>query len=240
MLNLKNIHPEWEPIVHKALKAVDPLYLENLQAEQNWLPGPQKIFNAFSRALHDMRYILFGESPYPRAQSANGYAFWDDRVDDLWSTHGLSTLVNRATSLRNFIKMLLVAEEKLIPPDLSQPAIVQIDKKKYVTTIDELFNNLLAKGFLLLNATLVLSPKGVPYDAKAWRPFMAVLLSELAQQKCYPTLVLFGRIATYINQIASKNFPRIQAPHPYNTSFILNPDVLAFFKPLHLLWNDHD
>ena len=44
---------------------------------------------------------------------ANGYAFWDAAVNELWSDNGLSKAVNRATSLRNFIKMLLVTEGAL-------------------------------------------------------------------------------------------------------------------------------
>ena len=44
-----------------------------------------------------MRYVLFGESPYPRAQSANGYAFWDAAANSLWAEEGgLHQLLNRA------------------------------------------------------------------------------------------------------------------------------------------------
>ena len=101
-------------------------------------------------------YVLFGESPYPRAKSANGYAFWDAAVTDLWSESGLSKAVNRATSLRNIIKMLLVAEGKLTLVHTGQADIAKLDKTGLIATNAELFQQFLTHGFLLLNATPVL------------------------------------------------------------------------------------
>ena len=98
------------------------------------------------RPLSSVRTILFGESPYPREGSANGYAFWDAAVENLWSDSGLSKAVNRATSLRNFIKMLLLARGDL-NHDFSQPAIAQLDKSTFHRTADEFFTGLLNKGF---------------------------------------------------------------------------------------------
>ena len=107
LFNLKHIHPQWHQILNKALQQVEPDYLRQLQSSLNWLPGIENLFAAFSQPLSSTRYILLGESPYPRKQSANGYAFWDGAVGSLWSPTGLSKEVNRATSLRNLIKMLL-------------------------------------------------------------------------------------------------------------------------------------
>ena len=55
-----------------------------------------------------VNYVLFGES-LPRRASANGYAFWDAAVKIMVS-FGNSKTVNRATSLLNILKMLLIAE----------------------------------------------------------------------------------------------------------------------------------
>src|SRR3990167_11287507 len=109
-LSFKPVHPSWKACLQRGLAKMSASYLANLQQKENWLPGPNKIFNGFSLPLHSVKYILFGESPYPRFESANGFAFWDASVKELWSISGLSKKVNRATSLRNIIKMLLVAE----------------------------------------------------------------------------------------------------------------------------------
>lgn len=237
-LNSACIDPSWRTIYQHALDKVDADYLQQLSQQTDWLPGPQRIFNALSQPLANTRYVLLGESPYPRLSSANGYAFWDAAVTSLWSTTGLHKSVNRATSLRNFLKMLLVAEGKL-QEDTSQPAIARVDKSAYIQTNNELFANMLARGFLLLNASLVLSNKPVKQDAQAWHGFLIALLEGLAeyahQQQQNISLLLFGNIAKTIHPIADPRFTRLICEHPYNLSFIHNAEVLDFFRPLNLL-----
>ncbi len=233
--NTQNIDKSWLPLLNIASQQLPPEYLQSLQNDPDWLPGPDKIFNAFAQPIHKTHYILFGESPYPRSQSANGFAFWDANCHQLWSETGLASTVNRATSLRNMIKMLLVAEGSLSVDATSQTAIQRLDKSDYIDTVDQLFNNMINKGFLLLNASLVLrSTTNVQVDGKMWLPFMESLLEQLQGQKI--TLILFGKIAEKINRLpAAATFPQLVSEHPYNLSFISNPDVLSFFQPFHLL-----
>ncbi|STX50775.1 uracil-DNA glycosylase [Legionella busanensis] len=229
---IANTHPEWHKILKKALACMDQTYLEQIQVQTDWLPGLDKLFAAFKWPLSNIRYILLGESPYPRAQSANGYAFWDNAVQSLWSAKGLSREVNRATSLRNFIKMLLLARGDLKEDDLSQSAIARLNKSFYCQTAEQLFLNMLNKGFLLLNATLVLS-QPVRLHAKQWRPFMASILEQLAAYNPSIQLILFGYFAAQVPETAL--FKGLTSEHPYNISFITNPDVVDFFQPLDLL-----
>jgi uracil-DNA glycosylase len=233
---IETTHPEWHDILYRALQTVDSNYLLHLETNKNWLPGLPSIFAAFSIPLSETNYILLGESPYPRPQSANGYAFWDNSVQNLWSDSGLSKEVNRATSLRNWLKMLLLSRGDL-QNDFSQPAIAALDKSRYWQTGEQFFNSLLKKGFLLLNASLVYSEDEVKFHARHWQPFMHSLLCQLADYKHSLQLILFGQIA---KQVPDANFfTCLIAEHPYNLSFITNPQVLAFFKPLDLL-NCHD
>lgn len=233
--NLNVIHPSWSLCIDEALKKVNLDYLESLSQNSSWLPGPQHIFNAFSLPMDRVQYVLFGESPYPRPQSANGYAFWDADVTNLWSDTGFSKPVNRATSLRNFLKMLLVADALLDPKHTSQPDIANITKSHLIKTNEELFNHLLEHGFLLLNATLVLQDKKLK-DARAWSPFVQCVLQHLCQQRPKAALILFGNIAKKIDHlIPSHCANKLYVEHPYNHSFITNPKVLDFFRPLHLL-----
>lgn len=232
---IKQAHEQWHPYLEVALNELDNDYVSALTKPNDWLPKYSSIFAAFSKPLSTVRYILVGESPYPRAASANGYAFWDANVDALWQEKGLSLAVNRATSLRNFIKMLLHARGDL-QGDFSQEAIAKLDKKHFIKTANALFNGLMDKGFLLLNASLIYQEKNVNYHARQWRPFMSSLLKQLALLEFPITLVLFGKIALKLPE--ADLFPNLIAEHPYNISFITNPDVLAFFKPLDLLNHD--
>ena len=229
---IKSTHPQWHAILDEALSHIEPDYLKELKSSEDWLPGNKRLFAAFSLPLTSMDYVLLGESPYPREQSANGYAFWDDAVGSLWSETGLSREVNRATSLRNLIKMLLHARGDLAE-NFSQDAIAKLDKSQYIRTADELFHSFINQGFLLLNATLVYSKGKVNYHARKWQPFIQSIFKQLAELKPSLKLILFGRVA---KQAPEANlFPSLIAEHPYNISFITNQDVVDFFNPLDLL-----
>ena len=233
---IQKTHPEWQFILRRSLKTMNRDYLKTLQDNTDWLPELDLLFSAFNQPLSSTRFILFGESPYPRKASANGYAFWDASVDSLWSETGLSKAVNKATSLRNLIKMLLFARGCLTN-DFSQAAIARLDKSKYIQTASDLFRALMQHGFLLLNATLVYSPGKVPYHARQWRPFVENLLNQLGDYDPSLQLVVLGKIAEKIPETSL--LPGLLAEHPYNISFITNPKVVAFFKPMDLL-GQHD
>ncbi|MBA2656233.1 MAG: uracil-DNA glycosylase [Tatlockia sp.] len=233
---IETTHPEWHLILNKALDRVDKTYLLQLETDKTWLPGTEAIFAAFSLPLRETKYILLGESPYPRARSANGYAFWDEAVGNLWSVSGLSKEVNKATSLRNLIKMMLVSRGDL-QNDSSQAAIANLDKSIYWQTAEQFFCSLVKKGFLMLNASLVYADDKVQFHAKHWQPFMHSLLSQMHEANNSLQLILLGRVAKQVPEV--KLFTCLIAEHPYNLSFITNPKVLAFFKPLDLL-NRHD
>ncbi len=247
---LASVDSSWQPVVRAGLEAVaryDPAYLPGL-ASGDYLPTGGRIFAAFSRPLDQVRYVLFGEGPYPRAASAIGLCFMDGAVDSLWSEQGLSKQVNRATSLRNFMKMLLVAGGHADPRHLSGDALAavaqraQADGSGWSRTRADLQDNLLDNGFLLLNATLVYRPEVPPLkEAKAWQPFMEVVLTALVKHAedrhvAPPTLVLWGKIAGQLDALPiSARFPKVVSEHPYNLTFIQNPLMQKLFGPMHLL-----
>ncbi len=225
------VHESWQSDLLYAISLMDPSYLKACDQQTDWLPNLENLFAAFSLEKSKVRYVLLGESPYPRAQSANGYAFWDAAVHELWSAKGLSTPVNRATSLRNFIKMLLHAEGKLVKPFRAEDIQI-LDKQDRIQTLDELFCKLIGCGFLLLNASLIWSPNlAVRYHAKHWKPFIDCILNQF--NDCDVHFLLFGKIAQQFKQLPIEKC--LIAEHPYVLSFIENQDVLDFFRPFHLL-----
>ena len=145
LISASNVHSEWVDLLRNALNEMDATYLNELFLSPNWLPGIDLLFNAFRRDRSHVRYVLIGESPYPRQSSANGIAFYDAAVTDLWRDTGLSKSVNRATSMRNMIKTALVAEGYIEPDSdgrISQSSIAKVDKSSLVQTMPELFENL--------------------------------------------------------------------------------------------------
>jgi len=237
----------WRPVLFRgleALSAADPSYLPAL-AKDDFLPIQGRLFAAFDQPLDKVRYVLVGEGPYPREASATGVCFMDGAVKELWSAQGLSKPVNRATSLRNFMKMLMVADGLLAPEHTSGESVAVVSAQAmspgsgFIQTLPDLQDNLTDDGFLLLNAALVYRPHVPPVkEAKAWRPFLETVLEALADRPGSPpaTLVLWGRIAQWLEDLpAVSRFPRSMAEHPYNLSFIQNRAMQDLFGPMRLL-----
>jgi len=233
----------WQPHLLRGLQAVaaaNPGYLPALAAD-DYLPTQGRLFAAFAQPLDRVRYVLVGEGPYPRAESATGVCFMDGAVGDLWSETGLSKPVNRATSLRNFMKMLLVADEQLQLEDTGGAAMAPVAQAAYangsIRTLAQLQDNLTAEGFLLLNAALVFRKHVAPaIDARAWLPFLQTVLGVLADCSQPPTLVLWGKIAEQLSKLPETGrLPRVVAEHPYNLSFIGHRGMQELFGPMGLL-----
>ncbi|MCM1512071.1 MAG: uracil-DNA glycosylase [Oxalobacter formigenes] len=248
--SLLRAHSSWQPVLENAVRAVaqaDGNYLHALE-ETAFLPTANRLFAAFSQPLPAVRYVLVGEGPYPREESASGYCFMDGAVQDIWSDKGFSRQVNRATSLRNFLKMLLVAENSLRPEHTGADAmakvarIAQATDSPYIRRLDELQQALLDRGFLLLNAALVFRPHVPPAkESKAWQPFLSVVMDALADDAAaygrpLPLFILWGKMAERLAGLpAFSRFPQICSEHPYNLSFIRHTGMQELFGSMRLL-----
>jgi len=229
-------HSSWEKTIQKAHEALSEEYRQFLQHDNRYFPSKELYLNAFSSLpKENLKYILFGQDPYPRVQSAIGYAFIDGGVENIFARNGLSKEVNRATSLRNFIKMALVARGDLRQSDTSQEAIAGIDKQPLIQTILQLKDNFEKNGVLLLNTALIFTDKRESNShIRSWRPFLETLLQELIDLR--PTLILFGAHAQALKKLQCiESFPTVSMEHPYNHTFISNQTVLDLFAPMDLL-----
>lgn len=226
----------WDIILSEAYTSLDADYQKFLEEDEDYFPSKENYFNAFHTLPKDkVKYILFGQDPYPRKESAGGYAFIDTKVEDLFSTSGLSKEVNKATSLRNFIKMALVASKRLSANDTSQEAISKLNRAEMIDSIGALRLNFEKNGVLLLNTALIFTDKkSSTKHVKAWRPFMQSLLLSL--QGYNIKLILFGSHAQALKKhLPLEHFETIEMEHPYNHTFISNPKAHKLFAPMRLL-----
>ncbi|MDR2100839.1 MAG: uracil-DNA glycosylase [Campylobacteraceae bacterium] len=230
-----NVHESWREIIERAYGALEPKYREFLETKSGYFPNFNNFLNAFKTLPRARtKSILFGQDPYPRRESAIGYAFIDGAVKTLFCDKGLSREVNRATSLRNFIKMLLLSSKRLDEP--TQENIARLDKKELINSIYEWRDNFEKEGILLLNSALVFTKKDdVKKHAKAFKPFMSALLGELAHENI--ELILLGSISKEIEALLPPlhNFRLFHAAHPYNIEFITDKKVLERFGRTGLL-----
>ncbi len=226
----------WDIILSEAYASLEADYQKFLEEDEDYFPSKENYFNAFNTLPKEkVKYILFGQDPYPRKESAGGYAFIDTKVENLFSTSGLSKEVNRATSLRNFVKMALVASGRLTTDNTSQEAIHMLDKTKMIDSIEELRINFEKNGVLLLNTALIFTDKkSSTKHIKAWKPFVQTLLNALEESA--PKLILFGTHAKALKkQFTLDKFETIELEHPYNHTFISNPRAIKLFAPMNLL-----
>jgi len=229
-------HHSWSKVIDRAYAALESDYRALLEADNGYFPNRENYLNAFKTLPRErVKYILFGQDPYPREESAGGYAFIDEKVKRLFSDKGFSREVNRATSLRNFLKMALVARGDLSKEETSQHAIAALDRTPLIDTVEALRMNFEKNGVLLLNTALIFTDKkSSTRHVKAWRPFMHTLLQSLKEES--PTLILFGAHARALKKtLPLESFPSIEMEHPYNHTFITNEKVLNLFRPMKLL-----
>ena len=232
---LDNVDASWKDILENALSALDDEYLEFLKTDDSYFPNQNNFFNAFKTLpLEKTKYILFGQDPYPREESAIGYAFIDGKVGDIFSENGLTKEVNRATSLRNFMKMALLCDGAL-SDDFSKDAVASVDKTSYIKTINHLRENFEKNGVLLLNMALVFTRKeDSKKHVKAWNSFIKALLYGLKEKDI--ELILFGKMAEVLEKVdEAKSFKKHTMPHPYNIGFITDTNAHRLFKPMRLL-----
>ena len=226
----------WESILAKAYASLDEKYRHFLETDKTYFPSKENYFNAFQTLPKGrVKYILFGQDPYPRKESAGGYAFIDTKVQRLFSDSGLSKEVNKATSLRNLVKMALVQRGDLSLNDTSQEAISKVEKAHLISSMKELRENFEKNGVLLLNTALIFTDKkSSGKHIRFWRPFIQTLLDTLEADA--PKLILFGTHAKALKtQLNLENFETIELEHPYNHTFISNPKAHELFGGMHLL-----
>ncbi|WP_281951997.1 hypothetical protein [Nitrosophilus kaiyonis] len=234
------INNDWKDIIEKSYRKLDVDYRYFLEKDSSYFPDFNNMFNAFKTLpLENTKYILFGQDPYPRYESAIGYAFIDAKVKKIFDEkNGLSKEVNRAVSLRNFIKMALKAQGYLID-DTSKEAIKKIDKSGLINTIFELKSNFEKNGVLLLNRALIFTKKeDSKKHLKMWKPFIESLLNQIKDYEI--DIILFGNAAKEIENLdVSKYFKLYKFEHPYNVSFVENRSAHKFFGPMKLLSKNH-
>lgn len=231
----------WHRIIYESMAGnMDINYLSSL-LDGGFFPSIRTVFAPFKTPFYSVKFVLFGESPYPRVGSAIGLSFIDGEVSELWSEQGLSKKVNKATSLRNIIKTALVAEG-LIDKHFTKDDIAKLDKSNLSKTMKDIEGSFISSGFLLLNASPILrenkSKKTIKNDFLQWSGFYSKILKELdlRDSASDSSIVLWGGIAKDIESIYNPVFMKyIKMEHPYNISFISNQMAIDLFSKISIM-----
>ena len=150
--------------------------------DETVVPHPGLIFQALKPLPPaDWNVIVFGQNPYPRAESATGIAMLDATLTS-WEDKRFGQIV----SMRNIIKA--AAANKYGMDRRSDIKILrQLLKTKKTVGPHKFFSCLLEQGVLLLNASLTASTGEGSITAgqhsKFWQPVVEAIVEEILKQK---------------------------------------------------------
>ncbi|MER5423463.1 ADP-ribosyltransferase domain-containing protein [Streptosporangium roseum] len=129
---------------------------------------------------HKWKVVVFGQNPYPRAESATGIAMFDNTFHD-WDDSQFGKVI----TIRCIIKAAAMWKHG-IPKKTPIADIRALLKKHDTVQPPEWFQAMLTQGVLLLNAALTASgDKAMATDRHTafWRPVVEKLVEEILKAK---------------------------------------------------------
>ncbi|MFJ4868401.1 ADP-ribosyltransferase domain-containing protein [Streptomyces sp. NPDC088757] len=129
---------------------------------------------------HKWKVVVFGQNPYPRAESATGIAMFDNAFGD-WK----DSQFGRVVSIRCVIKAAAMWKYGIVKKTPIADVRALLEKEDTVRP-PEWFQAMLTQGVLLLNASLTASADGaVPTDRHTafWRPVAEQIVEEILRSK---------------------------------------------------------
>ncbi|MFF1510382.1 ADP-ribosyltransferase domain-containing protein [Streptomyces sp. NPDC058326] len=126
------------------------------------------------------KVVVFGQNPYPRAESATGIAMFDNTFND-WN----DSQFGRVVSIRCIIKAAAMWKYGIVKKTPIAD-IRSLLKKEDTVQPPEWFQAMLTQGVLLLNASLTASADGaMPTDRHTsfWRPVAEQIVEEILRAK---------------------------------------------------------
>ncbi|MGW5232233.1 ADP-ribosyltransferase domain-containing protein [Streptomyces nodosus] len=126
------------------------------------------------------KVVVFGQNPYPRAESATGIAMFDNTFND-WK----DSRFGRVVSIRCLIKAAAMWKYGIVKktPVADVRALL---KKEDTVQPPEWFQAMLTQGVLLLNASLTASADGAmatDRHTSFWRPVAEQIVEEILRAK---------------------------------------------------------
>jgi len=188
--------------------------------DNKFFPELENRFNAINNVNFendDIKVVVFGQDPYPRKESATGYAFWDGKIKS-WETP-------LSPSFRNIIKSVLI-HENLATKDDKIKSLRRIIKENNIFPPDNFFENSIENGVIWLNAALTFESKlqtDLNKHLKFWKPIIETIINTLLEETENIIFIFWGskslRFHKYIQKTDFKNYFSITNGHPMLESF---------------------
>ncbi|MFF0579789.1 ADP-ribosyltransferase domain-containing protein [Streptosporangium saharense] len=173
---------DWLPVLKPVIeRQARPDLFIGPGRDQQIVPVRELTFQALKpNPPHKWKVVVFGQNPYPRAESATGIAMFDNTFHD-WS----DSQFGRVVSIRCIIKAAAMWKHG-IPKKTPIADIRALLKEHETVQPPEWFQAMLTQGVLLLNAALTVSGNGAMSTSEHtwfWRPIIKAIVEEIFKAK---------------------------------------------------------
>eukprot|EP00930_Biecheleria_cincta_P086822 TRINITY_DN76070_c0_g1_i1.p1 TRINITY_DN76070_c0_g1~~TRINITY_DN76070_c0_g1_i1.p1 ORF type:complete len:708 (+),score=136.14 TRINITY_DN76070_c0_g1_i1:53-2176(+) len=175
----------WEPILRPVLEGLsDAAAFIGPARDKRIVPIRELTFQALKpNPPSGWRVVSFGQSPYPRVESATGIAHFDNALRS-WDDTKFGTVV----TMRCLIKA--AAMNKFgVTKSTTMPELRNLMKSKNIVNPAEWFQALLSQGVLLMNAACTLKPEEgvrageyVQEHLKFWQPVIEAVVNAILKE----------------------------------------------------------
>jgi uracil DNA glycosylase len=172
----------WLPILKPAIEAqASAATFIGPKRSPQVVPVRELTFQALKpNPAHKWKVVVFGQNPYPRAESATGIAMFDNQFGN-WA----DSTFGKVITIRCIIKAAAMWKHKI--PKATPIADIRALLKKHDTVQPpEWFQAMLTQGVLLLNASLTSSADGAmgtDQHTAFWRPVAEKIVEEIFRAK---------------------------------------------------------
>ncbi len=201
----------WEPLLTPVLTSARDAhtFLSPTRAREI-VPVRELTFQALkANPPARVRVVVFGQSPYPRVESATGIAMFDNSFTD-WN----DAKFGKVTSIRCIVKAAAMREHG-VPKATSTAALRALIAKNRVVPPAEWFQSMLVQGVLLLNASLTASTDdaiSTTAHAAFWKPAVLRIVEGILSAR-RDEGVVFAWWGTHAKALR-KEVERLAAKHP--------------------------
>mmetsp|Transcript_57090 Transcript_57090/g.122575 ORF Transcript_57090/g.122575 Transcript_57090/m.122575 type:complete len:874 (+) Transcript_57090:115-2736(+) len=174
----------WEPILRPVIEALrDAGKFIGPGRNKGIVPVREMTFQALKpNPPAAWKVVSFGQSPYPRMESATGIAHFDNTFK-AWEEGRFGTV----QSMRCIIKASMMDKLK-VGKTIGMPEMRKLLKDHKVVPPAEWFQAMLAQGVLLMNAALTIQPPGTAAERSGkevdlhvdfWRPVIQAIVESI-------------------------------------------------------------
>ena len=179
---------DWE-VVKRCFEA-QPNFADYIPSKKNGLfpVDEDMVFRALNLvgSPRNVRIIIVGQDPYPRAESAVGISFLDGAVESFQSPR-------LAPSVRHVLQAIVVSR-KLMGPQDNVDKLRAVLKDNIGETQTEWFTSLATRcGVLWLNRSLTFGgkdPKTLQVHLTFWKPVIETILEEVVRARASSGLIV--------------------------------------------------